>query len=69
MTGVRERETLVPCPACNPDDGVQHRSQPPPAMDGSHVRARCKACLDTRLVRPEVAAAWRDMHPLAGRPR
>jgi hypothetical protein len=64
---------MVPCPRCNPDDDV-HESQPPPPMaigeDGKPVRrTRCMLCMDARLVRPDVAARWREVHPLGGRAR
>jgi len=68
------RSTLVPCPRCNPEDDV-HASQPPPPPDGVDEdgkplrRVRCHLCMDARLVRPEVAARWRELDPPGGRAR
>ena len=64
-----ERSTLVPCPRCNAGDAVQHASEPPPALDARQVRIRCLVCLDARLVKPDVAARWTELHPLMGSAR
>ena len=52
-----------------------HASQPPPPPDGVDEdgkplrRVRCHLCMDARLVRPEVAARWRELDPPGGRAR